>query len=203
MPSSSAAVWPDSPVKWGCVWVGGWGAAWAHCAVLAPWTISLVSPSPRSNIQHRRPQCVSRRFYVLLFCAGWPVLGRVLGAGRPAACPGRWHTARLCLTGCGRWRDWQVAGVAVGVAAGCACGRGYVLQVSGARKEWCSPRHRGSTPSNLPYMSSLSGRRCEWCLAGPRAGCRCVVRDCNSGHQLLLPPANWRPMFAFRTTQAL
>ena len=28
-----------------------------------------------------------------------------------------------------------------------------------------------------------------------------VVRDSNSGHQLLLPPANWCPMFAFRTTQ--
>ena len=28
----------------------------------------------------------------------------------------------------------------------------------------------------------------------------CVVRDSNSGHQLLLPPANWCPMFASRTT---
>ena len=30
---------------------------------------------------------------------------------------------------------------------------------------------------------------------------RCVVRDSNSGHQLLLPPANWCPMFASRTAQ--
>ena len=30
---------------------------------------------------------------------------------------------------------------------------------------------------------------------------RCVVRDFNSGHQLLLPPANWCPTFASRTTQ--
>ena len=31
---------------------------------------------------------------------------------------------------------------------------------------------------------------------------RCAVRDCNSGHQLLLPPANWRTIFAVWTTQA-
>ena len=31
---------------------------------------------------------------------------------------------------------------------------------------------------------------------------RCVVRDSNSGHQLLLSPANWCPIFASRTTQA-
>ena len=30
----------------------------------------------------------------------------------------------------------------------------------------------------------------------------CVVRDSNSGHQLLLPPANWCPIFASGTTQA-
>ena len=30
---------------------------------------------------------------------------------------------------------------------------------------------------------------------------RCVVRDSNSGHQLLLPPANWCPIFASRTMQ--
>ena len=30
---------------------------------------------------------------------------------------------------------------------------------------------------------------------------RCVIRDSNSGHQLLLPPANWCPIFAFWTTQ--
>ena len=30
-----------------------------------------------------------------------------------------------------------------------------------------------------------------------------MVRDSNFGHQLLLPPANWCPMFASRTTQAL
>ena len=30
---------------------------------------------------------------------------------------------------------------------------------------------------------------------------RCVVRDSNSGHQLLLPPANWCPSFASRTKQ--
>ena len=28
-----------------------------------------------------------------------------------------------------------------------------------------------------------------------------MVRDSNSEHQLLLPPANWRPIFASRTTQ--
>ena len=27
-----------------------------------------------------------------------------------------------------------------------------------------------------------------------------VVRDSNLGHQLLLPPANWCPIFASRTT---
>ena len=30
----------------------------------------------------------------------------------------------------------------------------------------------------------------------------CVVRDINLGHQPLLPPANWCPIFASRTTQA-
>ena len=30
---------------------------------------------------------------------------------------------------------------------------------------------------------------------------RCAVRDSNSGHQLLLPPANCCPIFAFRTSQ--
>ena len=30
---------------------------------------------------------------------------------------------------------------------------------------------------------------------------RCVVQTSNSGHQLLLPPANWCPIFASRTTQ--
>ena len=38
-----------------------------------------------------------------------------------------------------------------------------------------------------------------------RVECRrqtvCVVRYSNSGHQLLLPPANWCPIFASRTTQ--
>ena len=29
-----------------------------------------------------------------------------------------------------------------------------------------------------------------------------MVRESNSGHQLLLPPANWCPMFASRTTQS-
>ena len=29
-----------------------------------------------------------------------------------------------------------------------------------------------------------------------------MVRDSNSGHQLLFPPAKWCPMFASRTTQA-
>ena len=29
---------------------------------------------------------------------------------------------------------------------------------------------------------------------------RCVVRDSNLGHQLLLPPAKWCPIFASRTT---
>ena len=38
--------------------------------------------------------------------------------------------------------------------------------------------------------------------AGLDVGERCVVRDSNSGHQLLLPPANWCPIFASRTTQA-
>ena len=28
-----------------------------------------------------------------------------------------------------------------------------------------------------------------------------MVRDSNSGHQLLLPPANWCPIFASRATQ--
>ena len=32
---------------------------------------------------------------------------------------------------------------------------------------------------------------------------RCVVRDSNSGHQLLFPHANWCPTFASRATQAL
>ena len=36
-------------------------------------------------------------------------------------------------------------------------------------------------------------------LADPH---RCAVRDSNSGHQLLLPPAKWCPIFAPRTTQA-
>ena len=30
---------------------------------------------------------------------------------------------------------------------------------------------------------------------------RCVVRGSNSGHQLLLPPASWCPIFAVWTTQ--
>ena len=30
----------------------------------------------------------------------------------------------------------------------------------------------------------------------------CVVRDPNSGHQLLFQPANWCPIFASRTTHA-
>ena len=32
---------------------------------------------------------------------------------------------------------------------------------------------------------------------------RCVVRDSNSGHQLLFPHANWCPIFASWTTQVL
>ena len=31
----------------------------------------------------------------------------------------------------------------------------------------------------------------------------CVVQTSNSGHQLLLPPANWCPIFASRTTHRL
>ena len=30
---------------------------------------------------------------------------------------------------------------------------------------------------------------------------RCAARASNSGHQLLLPPADWCPMFASQTTQ--
>ena len=30
---------------------------------------------------------------------------------------------------------------------------------------------------------------------------QCVIQDFNSGRQLLLPPANWCPIFASRTTQ--
>ena len=36
--------------------------------------------------------------------------------------------------------------------------------------------------------------------ADPAATQRCVVQDSNLGHQLLLPPANWCPIFASRTT---
>ena len=32
---------------------------------------------------------------------------------------------------------------------------------------------------------------------------RCVVRDSNSEHQLLLPPTNWCPIFVSRTTQVM
>ena len=35
------------------------------------------------------------------------------------------------------------------------------------------------------------------------APCPYVVRDSHLGHQLLLPPANWCPIFAFRTTHAV
>ena len=38
-------------------------------------------------------------------------------------------------------------------------------------------------------------------VRGGSVGSRCVARDSNSGHQLLLPRANWCPIFAFRTTQ--
>ena len=50
------------------------------------------------------------------------------------------------------------------------------------------------------FARATVGSRATRCCRS--ASARCVVRDSNSGHQLLLPPANWWcPVFASRATQ--
>ena len=53
-------------------------------------------------------------------------------------------------------------------------------------------------------IAFIHERQSDWqTRVGKEKADRCVVRDSNLGHPLLLPPANWCPMFASRTTQGL
>ena len=92
----------------------------------------------------------------------------------------------------------RVSGRAKNDDGGGASGSGYssIHSRDGGGKQQLS----GSKPLRpSPKKSGVSNQSPQQRV---ETAMRCVVRDSNSGHQLLLPPANWCPIFASRTTQA-
>ena len=65
---------------------------------------------------------------------------------------------------------------------------------------WCHDNTSARRLSTMPAQPSMPQKP----LQTMHVTGRCVVRDSESGHQLLLlPPANWCPIFASRTTHSL